>query len=306
MRLKFVAVLASVTVVTLVLGTQPVGADVNGANGGGTSGDRSVTVSQAGNRHEAPTSGGGTNGGGNSNGGPSATCWSEVGVSADVILGPLQFAPSTHETFLYPVDPSGKSRWQVMHCLYPDGHWVNEVTRIAVDPAAGTAPTPLPTLSPAQLALRATARLHLEFPPLHLSPPGTRTVVGFPTWIWIDLGRWRPVTVADDDGGLSVTLTASPVDLIFDPGDGSMPVHCNGPGTPYRRGIDDPWATSPTCGHTFTTPDRSRTGGRTETTATVTWRFTWQGSDGSTGTLPDLRLVHHQDLAVRAYTAVTD
>jgi hypothetical protein len=129
--------------------------------------------------------------------------------------------------------------------------------------------------------------------------------VGFPTWFWIDPAAWQPQRATDTDGALTVTLVATPADLVIDPGDGSAPVDCHGPGTPYRPGHDDAWATS-TCGHTYTTPSSRQPGGITTTRSTLVWRFAWIASDGTTGTLADLRLDHSQQLVVHAYTAVTD
>ena len=260
-------------------------------------------MSDSGGNH-APVGTGGSGSTGASGGGGGPTCYTEQGISVDVVDSALEFAPATHGNMMFPVPTDDHHVYVITHCLYPDGHRTNTATLVDTTPTPGVTPAPAPAITPAQLALRATAHLHLEFPGLHLSPPGHQ-VVGFPTWFWIDPAAWRPQQATDTDGALTVTLTATPADLVVDPGDGTAVIDCHGPGTPYRSGHDDAWATS-TCGHTYTTPSNRQAGGTTTTRSTLVWRFTWTASDGTTGTLADLRLDHSQALVVNAYTAVTD
>jgi hypothetical protein len=263
-----------------------------------------VTVVSDSGGGSGPTgsSGSGSSGGSGGAGGP--TCVTEQGKSVDVVTTSLEFAPTTHDNPLFPEPTDDHHVYVITHCVYPDGHRTNTVALVDTTPTPGVTPAPAPAMTPAQLALRATAHLHLDFPGLRLSPPN-RQVVGFPTWFWIDPAAWRPQTATDTDGALTVTLVATPSDLVVDPGDGSATVDCHGPGTPYRPGQDDAWDTSP-CGHTYTTPSSRQPGGVTTTRSTLVWRFTWTASDGSTGTLADLRLDHAESLVVNAYTAVTD
>lgn len=270
------------------------------------SNDRSVSVDEGG--HDGGASAGGAAVGatsGRSNGaGP--ICVTETGRSVDVAVGPMQYKPATHENMLWPYPNDDHHLWQITHCLYPDGHRTNTIALIDTTPAPGTPTIPV-TLTADQLALRATAQLHFEFPELHLSPPGTNQSVGFPIWIWIDPTNWTPRTATDTDGTLTVTLTATPTTITFDPGDTSPAVTCNGPGTPYpTQGTPNAWKPSPTCGHTYTTPTTRHPGGTTNTTTTLTWTFTWTANNGTTGTLADLDLTHHQALAITAYTATTN
>ncbi len=236
-------------------------------------------------------------------GGP--VCFTEQGPGADVTTGPLQFRISTHPNELYPAPPDDHHEWRITHCLYPDGHRTNNVTLVDTTPPPGVVPAPPPALTATQLALRATAHLHLRFPTLHTSPPGGNLTAGLPTWVWVDSTNWRPQQATDSDGALAVTLTATPSTLTYDPGDGTAPVDCHGPGTPYVPGRSDAWAPSPTCGHTFT--HTGPTGVATVTTrTTLTWTFAWRASDGSTGTLAPLELVHTAPATVHAYTATTN
>lgn len=266
--------------------------------------DRSVTVVAGSGGAHGPvgTSGTTSTTGAGSGGGP--TCFTEQGRSVDVVTSSLEFAPATHDNPVFPAPKDDHHVWVITHCTYPDGHRTNDVALVDTTPAPGVIPAPAPAITPAQLALRATAHLHLEFPGLNLSPPAHQ-VVGFPTWFWIDPAAWQPQHATDTDGTLTVDLTATPADLVVDPGDGTATIDCHGPGSPYRPGHDDAWATS-TCGHTYTTPSSRLPGKVTTTRSTLVWRFTWTASDGTTGTLPDLRLDHRQALVVTAYTAVTD
>ncbi len=103
-----------------------------------------------------------------------------------------------------------------------------------------------------------------------------------------------------------MVLTASPRTLLFDPGDGSAVVDCGGPGVRFDRRVDRGWDASPECGHTYVSASAAHPGGRTSTTTTVVWSFSWVASDGRVGTLPDLQVAHHEEFVVRAYTAVTN
>ena len=50
------------------------------------------------------------------------------------------------------------------------------------------------------------------------------------TYFWVDQGpgQWAVVSGSTSAGGISVTVSATPVRLVVDPGDGSDPVICNG------------------------------------------------------------------------------
>lgn len=202
--------------------------------------------------------------------------------------------------------PDDHHVYEITHCLFADGHRTNKVVMVDTTPVPGVAPVPVAQLSPEALALRATAGMHFDFPGLRTSPPGGRLVVGFPTWVWVDQSSWSPIVVTDADADLSVTLTATPATVLFDPGDGASIVDCHGPGTSYGAGSWSAWDASPTCGHTYTTPSSRHVGGTTDTTTTVVWSFTWAASDGTSGTLPDMELAHHERFTVNAYTAVTN
>lgn len=294
MKRRFIWCIALAALFVSLTNSQ-VGAESPGYIGNDKSGshDRSVTVSSgghgAGTGHTDPAAYRGTSG-------PGPTCFTETGRSVDVTTTALVFKPVTHDNPIYPAPTDDHHIWQITHCVYPNGTRTNDTTLIDTTP--GPTPAPTPTITPAQLALRATANLHLDFPNLQLSPP-TRQVTGFPTWYWINPDDWQPQHATDTDGALTVTLTATPNTLTIDPGDTTTTIDCHGPGTPYQPGHTNPWATS-TCGHTYTRP------GTPTIHATLTWHFTWQANNGTTGTLPNLQLDHQQPLTITAYTTITN
>jgi hypothetical protein len=154
--------------------------------------------------------------------------------------------------------------------------------------AAGGPPTPP---SPAVLAQAAAASLDLPKPSGHRSPDETNLFRGYGfTWVqlwtfwWTDPGTWRTVTATASVGGVSATVTATPVSLSYDPGDGSPAVSCVGPGRPWTDSdrYDPPSAGA--CGYQY----RQVTDGPITATQTLTWHVTWTGSGGSGGVLPDM------------------
>ena len=106
------------------------------------------------------------------------------------------------------------------------------------------------------------------------------------TYFWVDQGpgQWAVVSGSTSAGGISVTVSAAPVRLVVDPGDGSEPVICNG--TPpavtranYREDI-------PGCSHTYLNSSAMAPNGQTfPVTATVVWHATWSASTGEGGDL---------------------
>ncbi len=55
--------------------------------------------------------------------------------------------------------------------------------------------------------------------------------MGVATWLWVD-GPWEPSSATAEVAGVSATVTARPVRVVWDTGDGAG-VTCDGPGTPY-------------------------------------------------------------------------
>ncbi|WP_344627666.1 hypothetical protein [Kitasatospora arboriphila] len=156
--------------------------------------------------------------------------------------------------------------------------------------------TSAPAVDPAVLAAEAVSRLELPKPVVRMSPVETaRQVVGVPSWLWVEQSSWKPVRSTAEVPGVVVEAVAVPVSSVWDLGDGSRPVECRGPGTPFRPGGDDS-AASPDCGHVFARPSAGSEGGVFKAAVTTHWSVTWSGA-GRGGTFPDL--VARTELPVR-------
>ena len=144
------------------------------------------------------------------------------------------------------------------------------------DPAA-----PFGTINAAaDAALLAREMLPLPDPDVVTSPPAGRPqLVGVATWFRVDTA-WQPVSATATLGAVSATVTATPTQVVFDPGDGSAPITCTGPGPAFDAAQPD--ATSD-CAHTYQrrTPD----GTTLDLTATITYDVAWTATDGTGDTL---------------------
>jgi len=157
--------------------------------------------------------------------------------------------------------------------------------------------------SPAVLARRAYRQLVLPAPMIRTSPPvGVPQLVWVPTWLWIDRAGWgiRRATAAVP--GLSATAVAVPARVVWSTGDGSTVV-CSGAGSPFRPGVDNAYAPSPDCGHTYLRASTSEPGGLFTLTATVWWQVSWSGG-GQSGVLPQLASTGRMPLQVVEAPAV--
>lgn len=136
-----------------------------------------------------------------------------------------------------------------------------------------------PAMSGLGLAQSAMSSLTLGFPDPRTNPGiEHRQLPGIETWLWIDDADWQPVSATASVPGLSATVTATPLRVIWDMGDGSIPVVCEGPGTPYDPDVP-PADQASDCTHRY-----QRRGSYTAS-ATVTWVLRWSATDGDGGIL---------------------
>lgn len=149
-------------------------------------------------------------------------------------------------------------------------------------------PNRAPGVSAVAVARTAEGELKLPVPAM-ASSPGAETpkVVNLPTWAWIGSASWRSVSATASVPGISVTATATPLYTGWSWGDGSFGV-CRGPGTPYVRGVSDPAAASPDCGHTYRVTSKGAQGLRFRVAATIHWRITWRATTGQAGQFADM------------------
>jgi hypothetical protein len=159
------------------------------------------------------------------------------------------------------------------------------------------------------LAQEAIRHLNLPGPQIRLNPdsspkdpnlPPAPQVVFVPTWLWIDSAVCAPRSATASLAGVSVTAVGTPTKVTWSTGDGDT-VTC-GKGTAWTPGAN-PKAASPDCGHVYSDPSRTVSGGKYTVTATITWQVTWSGG-GATGTEPALTSTASVQVAVVESAAV--
>lgn len=172
------------------------------------------------------------------------------------------------------------------------------------------APANLVPPSPAELALRALAGFVLPSPSGHRSPSESLEYDGTPftyvnLWLyfWTGSGTWETLSATARAGGNWATVTARPVSLSYDPGDGSSPVACSGPGRAWTDADGNSAPGDGACGYQY----EAVTSQPVTSTQTITWRLSWVGSGGTGGIFPDrststsgqLRVMQIQTVVVR-------
>ena len=176
-----------------------------------------------------------------------------------------------------PVDPEPGKPY-VLACFDQSDRMVKSILRIfdPADPFGGVAAT--------ERALdEARRRLDLPLPQPALNPP-TAQLVGVATWLWVD-GPWGPVSATAAVGAVTATVTATPVEVVWDMGDGTTTT-CDA-GTPYDP-TRPPAGQHSGCTHVFTRTSAGRPGGTYAVTATVTYEVTWSATTGGSGALGTL------------------
>lgn len=195
--------------------------------------------------------------------------------------------------------PAGEGGWYLRTCYGDDGGGLGGPVWIAGAP---------PVISPAVLARQARARLELPEVRMSISPP-RRQLTHFPTWLTVSRSSWRPASATASVPGVSVTATTRPMKATWQMGDRSIDrpqgvVVCNGPGTPFRAGMD-PAPGSPDCGYTYRRPSAGAPGNTFTVTVTITWEVTWAGA-GQSGTIPGLTTTGSMQMPVEESHALVE
>lgn len=160
--------------------------------------------------------------------------------------------------------------------------------KVCVDTATGAeisrtlfdAALPDPGVVARDLAEEAFAQLRVTPPVARSNPAGGIAVINIPTWLWVD--DWVPLRSAASAAGVTATVTATPVGVVWDPGDGSDPLSCGGPGVAYD--VSRPAVGQSTdCSFTYT-----RAAGRFTITATQRWHVTYTATNGQSGDLGEV------------------
>ncbi|MDI3390055.1 ATP/GTP-binding protein [Streptomyces sp. B-S-A8] len=160
---------------------------------------------------------------------------------------------------------------------------------------AGGAPA-APAIDPEVVARQAVDQMKLVGPDIASPRAGGKYTVGVPMWLWVNQGATTlgPTSATATAGSVTVTATAEVTDIEWDLGDGGDVVHCDGPGTPYKKsyGMQE----SPDCGAQFEAPSKGEPGGKYQGTATATWTVEWQVNGG--GEAGEFTEVRETDFAV--------
>jgi hypothetical protein len=151
--------------------------------------------------------------------------------------------------------------------------------------------------TPGQLARDAYAELRLpapspeHSPDLRLADGRAAVLVGEQTWVWTNRSRFQIRSRRIQAGPVWAKVTATPVALSFDPGDGAPVLACAGPGTPFVAGRDPAHAASPTCNYQYQQSSADKPGGVVAAEWGITWNVHWTGAAGAAtagGQLPDM------------------
>ena len=147
-----------------------------------------------------------------------------------------------------------------------------QVSRDLFDPSVAD-----PAAVARTLAEQALAQLRVTPPAAETNPPNGQTVINVPTWLWVN--HWQPISATASAAGVTATATATPLEISWNPGDGSRPIRCAGPGTPYNPSRPAR-AQSTNCSFTYT-----RSVGAFTITATQRWQLTYTATNGQSGNL---------------------
>lgn len=145
---------------------------------------------------------------------------------------------------------------------------------IPVDPA-NPDPPPLPDPPSQAEIMQLVAELNLPDPEIGSAPcsgSGCMGAVGLPVWLWTQ--PWQTYTDTAVIRIYEITLTATPIQVDWSMGDGSV-VTCTNAGTPYLvgYGVTD----SPTCGYKYMRTSDNQPGLAYTLGATMTYQVTWSG-----------------------------
>jgi hypothetical protein len=177
------------------------------------------------------------------------------------------------------VAPGTPGTWVYQECSYANG--------MLAGPPGTRFFAPGQVVDPVQLMQEARNHLSLPAPQIQLSPPaGQWQYVQMPTWAWVPKNTWAPLTASAAAGGVAVTVTATPVRLVFDyqiNGSGTKATAtCNGPGTPYSEVLaatedsaNPIQAASPDCGWTWHQSSADTPDQKYAVTSHVAFHVTW-------------------------------
>lgn len=199
---------------------------------------------------------------------------------------------------------------------FTENNFCSQLNPAGLDPAAwqqvlqlyNCAANTFTPVNPAVLAQQSLATIHFPKPSGDRSPRQTLSYQGYPftyvnlwTYYWTDLASWHALSATASLRGVSATVTARPVELDFDPGNGSPAVSCSGPGRPWVHSDGNAAPADGACGYQYVTVSS----GPITSTQTIVWQISWTGTGGTGDELPALSTSTSGQLQVLQVQTVT-
>jgi hypothetical protein len=262
----------AVTAAFVVVAAMPAGADDFGdRRATGTNNGDSATGTAEESVPAIPASGGGGNGGPN--------CTTSDGTPDYLRYGPRLFSTMEEQRTLYHPDEQRPGEWLHLYC---GGEWLDFVFLPEEQQVDPTTLARSVTITPAA-------------PVLHTSPGAGNHLVNVEAWFWAEM--WEGISETARAGSVTVDVTAEPMSLVVDPGDGTAPFTCPGPQPVYNPNL--PASTqSSNCTHTYL-----RAGNYTAT-ATVVYDVSFTSNVGVNGDLGTIEPSSTTALAVAEAQAI--
>lgn len=146
----------------------------------------------------------------------------------------------------------------------------------------GAVPENLRSVDPATLAQQARQSVPIPSPAITTSPDADRGLYArMRTWLWVPESWWRGYSATAEAGGVSTTVSATPVRAVWSLGDGGQVV-CKGPGVERRQGMSDD---ETYCSYVYKNASSTQQSGTYTITVTVEFAVTWTSNVGSGGAL---------------------
>lgn len=152
----------------------------------------------------------------------------------------------------------------------------------------------IPKISTQTLATEASAIMYDNIPALlgEFAPPARRGVVNIGTWFWVNPIVWyalkMEVSAPIGETPVTVTVTATPKKLHFNPGDGDLGtgvVTCDGPGRWWFSFYGDDRESE--CMYTYRHSSAMHPSGAFPAQLGVEWHVEWKSNIGLSGSLGD-------------------
>lgn len=175
-----------------------------------------------------------------------------------------------HNLFCSELNPTGLSYAAWENTLRLENCWKNPYVAGSAAVAAQSALASISFPSPSGDRSPRTSLLYRGLP---------FTYVNLFTFYWTDPGSWRTLSATARDKNQSATVTATPMALNFDPGNGASGESCGGPGRPWQASDGNAPPTDGACAYQY----RTVTSSPITSTQTLVWALAWKVSGNVPG-----------------------